>query len=194
LEPLSIIAVVILAITTLALLLSQNWRLSIAALAFQYLAVFLLILSVWPLGQAAVKLIAGWMAGAVLGSSQPGAHLKEEAPARASVFLFRFFFAMLVWILVISLTLTVVSLLPLPTPLVMGAILLIGMGIVHLGISTRPLRVFLGLLTTLSGFELLYAAIENSVLVTGLLAVVTLGLAFIGAYLFEILPDRQEVG
>ena len=194
LERLSIVAVMVLAISTLLLLLSQNWRLSIVALAFQYLAVFLLTLLVWPLGLAAVKLVAGWMAGAVLGSSQPGAHLKEDAPLRGSVFLYRFFIAMLVWIMVISLTLVVMRLMPLPTTLVMGAMLLIGMGLVQLGISTRPLRVLLGLLTTLAGFELIYAAVESSVLVTGMMAVVTLGLAFIGAYLFEILSDKQEAG
>ena len=50
----------------------------------------------------------------------------------------------------------------------------------------------IGLLTTLSGFELIYAAVENSVLVTGLLAVVTLGLALVGAYLLETLSRTEE--
>ena len=41
----------------------------------------------------------------------------------------------------------------------------------------------IGLLTFLSGFEILYAALENSVLVAGLLAAINLGLALVGAYL-----------
>jgi hypothetical protein len=45
------------------------------------------------------------------------------------------------------------------------------------------MRVIVGLLTVLSGFEIIYAAIESSVLVTGLLAGVNLGLALVGAYL-----------
>ncbi|MBE0697431.1 MAG: hypothetical protein IH586_10960 [Anaerolineaceae bacterium] len=191
LERISTLAVFVIAISTLLLLLSQNWRWSIVALALQYLAVFALILLVWPLGLAAVKLVAGWMAGAILGSSQPGPHLIEFAPIRSSAFLFRFFVAMLVWVLVISLTPVVVGLLPLPSSLVTGAMLLIGMGLVQLGISTRPLRVLLGLLTTLAGFELIYGAVERSVMVAGLLAVVTLGMAFIGAYLFETLPGKE---
>lgn len=191
-ETLAVVAVAVLAVSTLVLLLSQNWRLSIIALSLQYLAVFFLVLLVWPLGQAAVKLVVGWMAGAVLGSSQPDVHLKEVRAVRGSIFLYRFFIAMLVWVMVISLSLVVIQLVPLPAPLVTGAMLLIGMGLAHLGISTRPLRVLLGLLTTLAGFELLYAAIERSILVTGLLAIVTLGLALTGSYLFEILPGRQE--
>ena len=74
----------------------------------------------------------------------------------------------------------------------MGAMLLIGMGLLHLGVTTRPLRVLLGLLTTLSGFELLYAAVENSVLVAGLLALVTLGLALVGAYLLDALTGGEN--
>jgi hypothetical protein len=39
-----------------------------------------------------------------------------------------------------------------------------------------------GLLTVIAGFEVIYAAIETSVLVAGLLGVVNLGLALTGAY------------
>ncbi len=44
----------------------------------------------------------------------------------------------------------------------------------------------IGLLTALSGFEILYAAVETSVMVAGLQAIVTLGLALIGAYLLAV--------
>jgi hypothetical protein len=49
----------------------------------------------------------------------------------------------------------------------------------------------LGLLTVLSGFEILYAAVESSILITGLLAAVTLGLAVVGAYLLTA-PTMEE--
>ena len=38
-------------------------------------------------------------------------------------------------------------------------------------------------MTVLAGFELLYATVEGSVLVAGLLAVINLGLALVGSYL-----------
>jgi hypothetical protein len=41
----------------------------------------------------------------------------------------------------------------------------------------------IGLLTVISGFEILYATLEASVLMTGLLAILNIGLAFLGAYL-----------
>ena len=69
--------------------------------------------------------------------------------------------------------------------------ILLGMGLLQLGMSDQPLRIIVGLLTLLSGFEVLYAAIENSVLVAGLLAVVTLGIASVGAYLI-VVPTMEE--
>jgi hypothetical protein len=193
LETVSVVAVILLVFSTLFLLLSQNWRWNIIALAVQYLAVFALVIQVLPLGLAAVKLVAGWMAGAVLGASQPASELVEDPHTSGPALVFRFLISLLVWILAFTMTPVIVAIVPLPPTLVMGAILLIGMGLLHLGMTTRPLRVLIGLLTTLSGFELLYAAVENSVLVAGLLAVVTLGLALVGAYLLDtITPEEAE--
>jgi hypothetical protein len=61
-------------------------------------------------------------------------------------------------------------------------LLLISLGLLHLGITSDPFQVIIGLLTVLAGFEVLYAAVESSVLVTALLAVVNLGLALAGSY------------
>jgi hypothetical protein len=192
-DRLSLLAVVVLVITTLFLLLSQNWRLNILALAVQYLAVFALTALVWPFGLAAIKLVAGWMAGAVLGASQPDASLVEDPQAASSTtFIFRLLVSMLIWLLVFTLAPAIANLVSLPYQLILGGSLLIGMGLVYLGMTTRPLRVLIGLLTTLSGFELFYSAVENSVLVAGLLAVVTLGLALIGAHLLDVLAPKGE--
>ena len=184
-ERLSFLAVIILVISSLYLLLSQNWRWSIVALAAQYLAVFWLVGLIWPLGLAAAKLVAGWMAGAVLGASEPPISQVEDRYTGSATFVFRLLVAILVWIVVLLAAPALVAGLGIPAPVALGALLLIGMGLIHLGITTRPLRVLLGLLTVLAGFELIYAAVENSVMVAGLLAAVTLGLALVGAYLLD---------
>jgi hypothetical protein len=72
-----------------------------------------------------------------------------------------------------------------------GSIILIALGLLHLGLTNHPFRVVLGLLTLLSGFEILYAAVESSILIAGLLAIVTLGLAIICAYLLTA-PTLEE--
>jgi hypothetical protein len=68
-------------------------------------------------------------------------------------------------------------------PVIAGSLLLIGAGVVHLGVTSNLLRVTLGLLTILTGFEILYAAVESSILVAGLLSVTSLGLGIVGSYL-----------
>jgi len=185
-------AVLVLAISSLFLLLSQNWRSSIIALAVQYVAVFWLTGMFWPFGLAAVKLVAGWMAGAVLGATQPDPEQVEDPYAGNSAFVFRLLAAGLVWVFLFPATPALVNLLPMPLAAAQGAMLLIGMGLIHLGMTTRPLRVLLGLLTVLSGFEILYAGLERSLMVAGLLAMVNLGLAFVGAYLLVGKTFQEE--
>jgi hypothetical protein len=76
-------------------------------------------------------------------------------------------------------------------PIRWGSFVLISFGLLQLSLTSHPLRVIIGLLTFLSGFEIIYAAIETSTLVTGLLAGVNLGLALIGAYML-IVPTMES--
>lgn len=177
---------------TVGLLVSQHWRWSILSLALQYLAMFLLITQVWPIGLAAVKLITGWMAGAVLSASQPAAGLAEESSSSVYGRVFRILAGAIVWLVVFSVQPVVAQVIPLQPNFLIGGLGLIGMGLLQLGVTTRPLRVILGLLTLLSGFEILYAAVEGSILVTGLLVVVNLGLALAGAYLLGNLQPEEQ--
>lgn len=188
---LSWIPLVLLIGSSLTLLVSQNWRWSIIALAVLYLGMFWMISWQWSLGLAAVKLVTGWMSGAVLGVSQPGTALEEEGQSRLPGRGFKVVTASLVWVLAFAIAPSLQEFFPAGRNYVLGAVILLGMGLLQLGMSHRPLRVILGLFTVLSGFELLYAAVENSVLVAGLISGVTLGLALAGAYLL-VNPDEEQ--
>lgn len=179
----SFAAVLLLLATSLTLLLAQNWRWSIIALALQYIGVFWLVGLSWPLGLAVVKLVTGWMAGAIVGASQPAADLAEERFRSSSGVVFRFIAALMLVALVLIAGPRLSRWVPAEASILTGGLLLIGLGLLHLGMTTRPLRVILGLLTALSGFEILYAVLEQSVMVAGLTSGVTLGLALVGAYL-----------
>ncbi len=86
--------------------------------------------------------------------------------------------------LVIAATPQVETIIPgISRPVIAGGLLLAGMGLLHLGITAEILRITLGLLTVMAGFELLYATVETSILLAGLLSIVNLGLALAGAYL-----------
>lgn len=182
---------VLIIVSTLTLLISQNWRFSIIAFAIQYIGMFWMISWEWPIGLAAVKLVTGWMAGAVLGISQPGSALAETGFTRISGGWFKLITSAMIWVLAIAIAPSLQSLFPAASAYLMGAIILIGMGLLQLGMSHQPLRVILGLFTALSGFELLYAAVDRSVLVAGLISGVNLGLALVGAFLL-VNPEPEE--
>ena len=172
------------------MLLARTWRWRVAGLALQYVGVFWLVALSWPLGLASIKLVVGWMAGAILGVS--GINLLSPTGRRwPTEWLFLGLVLMLVVLSVSTLVPEVMTWLPGSQPAqAWGGLLLIGMGLMHLGVASRGLRVIISLLTTLSGFEILYAVVESSTLVAGLLAVVTLGVALTGAYLLGTAPEE----
>ena len=71
-------AVVTLAVTASGLLLSQDWRISLGLLGVQYIGVLGLVALHWPLSMAAIKLITGWMAIAILGITRLGSLQSED--------------------------------------------------------------------------------------------------------------------
>jgi hypothetical protein len=188
------IAVGTMVIASAGLLFVRDWRWNIILLAIQYLGMFVLILQHWPIGMASVKVVAGWMSAAILGMTRSG--LSEEISEEETIWLggrfFRLFAAVTVVLIVAVVTPSVDTIMAdAGFPVTNGGLLLIGMGLLHLGITARVLRVALGLMTVLSGFEILYSTVEGSVLVAALLAVINLGLALVGSYLL-IASQAQE--
>lgn len=189
------IAVLIIVVTSVGLLIVRDWRVSIILLAVQYLAMFILLLPRWPLGLASVKVVSGWMASAILGMTRSGLQTDdvENESSWPRGRLFRLFAAGMVGIIVAGATPAVNNMMAdAGISIITGSLLLIGMGLLHLGITSQILRVTLGLMTVLAGFEILYATVEGSVLVAGLLAVINLGLALVGSYLM-IASSSSEV-
>jgi hypothetical protein len=188
--------VILLATTSLTLLASHRWRWWLFALMLQYAGVFTLTALNWPLALAGVKLVAGWMAGLALAitvHNSPVLWVAEERTQPGGA-LFRFFAAGLVALVVSSVAPRMADWMPgVQMEQVWSGLFLIGIGLLHLGLTSQPLRVVLGLLTVLSGFEILYAAVETATLVAGLLAAINLGLASVGAYLLA-LPDMEDAG
>lgn len=187
---LSVAAVVLVSLTSIYLLLGQKWRYSMIALAVQYLAVFWLVGLVLPINLAVVKLVVGWMLIAIIGINQPQEDFEDIKFTGPAGLLIRLISASLIGLLVFSIAPSLANIIATGMVILWGGLILIGMGLLQLGMSTRISRIFLGLFTLLSGFEILYAAVESATLVAGLLAIVNLGLAMIASYLF-IAPGME---
>ncbi len=187
--------------TALALLTFQDWRVSLGILSLQYIGVFILVAIQWPLMMSLTKLVAGWIAVAVLGMAMSSvvsaSQISEQNAAPKNLFLritglsfsawvFRLVTALMIVLVVLTMAPATAAWIPgIRFEQVLGALILLGLGLLHLGLTANPLRVVIALLTTLSGFEIIYATVEKSTLVAGLLAGVNLGLALIGAYLLS---------
>ena len=205
LDLLALPSVVLVAVTAIGILISHAWRWVISLLMIQYAGIFILVGISWPFQMALTKLIAGLMAGVILFIAHSSLEAKDQdqdqtrhppllnSQTELSGRLFRLFAASLVGLVIVSGSRVIVQWLPgLSSEQILGSTILIGLGLLHLGLTSEPFRVVVGLLTVIAGFEIAYAGIEVSALVQGLLAVVTLGLGLVGAYLV-LAPTMERI-
>jgi hypothetical protein len=193
-NPIILGAVILVCLTSIYILVSRDWRYCIGALAVQYIGVFLLVHASWPLEMAIAKMLAGWMAGAILGIAMANVSDTWRDSEKSIKFglIFRILAALILALTITSLVLHTTTWLPMINiPILWGSFILIGLGLLQLSLTSHPFRVIIGLLTSISGFEIIYAAIETSTLVTGLLAGVNLGLALVGTYIL-IAPTMEN--
>lgn len=203
-EFLSILGMGVVLVTALLLFVLGKPKIWFVALAIQYVGVFFIVLLAWPASMALIKIVAGWVAVAAIAIAEPRTEIKDSAQDTPQVAnrpwarkitelmvdisenLFRLMVAGLVLLVVVSTTLMAIDWIPgVGLPQVFGGLILISMGLLQLAMTGQVTRVFIGLLTFLSGFEIIYAAVEQSTLVAGLMAGVTLALSLVCAYLLQ---------
>jgi hypothetical protein len=175
------------AITAGLLVVLDDRRATLAALATQYLFVAWLAGLALPPAVAAVKLASGLLACGVLSVSASALGWRREGErvgALPAGHAFRWIAALLVIIIAFAIGRDGWQVIPSLEPLAArGAMFLLGLGMLQIGITEDTLRVGAGILTVLSGFEVAYAAVEPSLAVMALLASVHLGVALVVSYL-----------
>lgn len=198
-------AVLVVSVTSFALLVITNWRMNIILLAVQFAGIFILLTANWSVQLASTNLLSGLIAGTVLGmaryTSRPvdddriqlnrttnrKQFLDNIGLLSAGGVLFQLLAAGLVILAVIYITPIIIIQLPeLSSSVGLGGLILTGMGLLKLGFTDSAFGNIIGLLTTFSGFIVIYSSIEDSVLVIGLLSIVLLGISLVGAYLLVI--------
>ncbi len=197
-------AVVGVFVTAGLLVVSQDWRLNLIALAAQYLFVALLMTQVVRLELAAVKALIGWLICLVFYLTEQQAQSLTRASGEPSDLALQDWFAgrlagwrrqgispraafgLMAAMLVAVTVYAAASIVPLPQmaeEFILACYLLAGLGILLLGLSEDPLRVGIGMFMVLSGFDLLYVSLEPSLAVTGLFGsisfVIALGMAYL---------------
>jgi len=186
-ETLRTIALVILLLSAAINLVRRQWGLNVIALALQYVCIFLIIQEARSPLLAAIKLIVGLMAGLVLYLTLLSSGMIESLlkPRRVtSGEIFRGTIALLLTLISYLLAHEIQrAVFTQSSQLLLTASLgLMLFGLFQMGTITEPLYLVIGLLTFLSGFELLYASLEFSRVLEALFAAVNLSLALVGSY------------
>ena len=197
-------AIVGVFVTAMLLVVSRDWRLNVIALAAQYFFVALLMTQVIRVEMAAVKGLIGWVICLVFYLTEQQTQSLARSPGSQEPLSLQSWFAarmegwrregISAWagfsfmaaILVDATAYATSSAMPLPQisqGLTLACYLLAGKGILLVGLSQDPLRVGIGLLMFLLGFDLFYVALEPSLLVTGFLGAISFVIALGAAYL-----------
>lgn len=170
-------------LTTSALLVVEDWRFRLALAAIIQLIGFILIVQIWPIALASVKLISGWMGIALLATTFGySIHSKNENYPFAAK-LFRLMQGVFGLIIVTASVQRLNAWLPISyTNLFIGLVFFLS-GIIYLSLRMTTLDIILGLLVFLTGFDIIYSSLEGSALITGIFGVIIISICLTGSYL-----------
>ena len=182
-----------------------NWRLLILALGAQYILIGLMLTRVVPIELAAVKALVGIMICPVLyitarrvNWGQPEEDETEEEssadrPRRRWWHILGAGWPVRLIVAVLALAISIGLALRNPLPIVAdqavsrdlttGAFSVMLLGVINAALAENPLKVGMGLLSLLAGFELFYTSVEPTLTIVGLLGLTNLFLALAVAYL-----------
>lgn len=172
--------------------ISRAWRWNLAAMAMIYLGSFLLLYARWPLEQAAIKLVGGWMAVAVLGASAQA--VAPDSRRQDAGIVYRFLIVSMIFLVSWSVSDDMGSLVQeISFQSAFVGFALAAIGLVRSGMVQEPIQLLMSIMLAYVGFETIFSYLSTSALMTALLAAVSLGMSLIGAYLVAKSPVSPEV-
>lgn len=182
------ISTILLVITSFGILVDLEWKNNSALMALQYFATFFLLMVFWPINMSGSFLIAGWVS--VLIIVMTNQNIKRTDGANINTFslekLFRLFTGGLVLLIIITSYSNISNWFPSATPpLLISSLNLIFIGFLMIGMSQKIDRVIFGLLTIMTGFEIAFTQVDNSVLMLALLCLILMSISLVGSFLMN---------
>jgi hypothetical protein len=194
-----------LAVTASLLIALTDWRASVLALVAQYVLAGLLLTRVIRPEIATIKTLIGAMICLVLyitarrvGWGRLPLEEGEEPPSWWLLALMMGVpFRILAALMALALAFSAALRMPLPNvPLevTVGGFTLGMVGLFAIALAREPLKGGIGLLTAMTGFEMFYSSVEQSLVVVGFLGLVNLGIALGISYLTtsQALPEEES--
>ncbi len=188
----ALVAALVATLTAGLSIVLGDTRARLAALALQYVCVGVVVDAALPLGEAGAKVVAGLAATTVIGTALflPRGAGRQAVQFRAERLHPLHFVAVgLVGAAGIALgSRPWLGFSGMTSAASLAAATMMALGLLQVGVSRGPLRVGVGLMTTLSGFEAAYSFVEPSMAVAALLGAVHLGIALVVSYLLRVVP------
>lgn len=198
-------AVYLLVLTAALLVIIRDWRLSLIILTAQYALAGLLYVEILVPHLVLIKVLVGLFVTIILYltarqvdwgrlpidvTDDEATILQQERQIRFGPYMlptdtpFRLFSSLMIVLVMWTFAQQSIYHLPaVPHHFNFAIFALFGLGLIMLGLNTEPLRSGLGLIMLMSGFELLYSALEQSVAMLIFLAIINLTIAIVVAYL-----------
>jgi len=208
--PIAALLVILTAFISLGI---RNWRVTLLLLALQFIGVFLLITQTWSFQISATILISGIIGCLVLFMAAYNHPLIENGSNYRKPDVYKSFFslsgndqpnemsALFYYIAGVFIALLALSLSEIfATKIdeinkftIWITLILVSFGLLKISLSSIPLVIIHGLLTIISGFEILISFYDSALATAGLLSVFNLGAAIVGAYLISS-ESMEEIG
>lgn len=189
-ETLAWLPTLLLALCGALLVVIDERRVQTVLLALQYLGMAWLSGLALPVSVAAVKFVAGILACLILAVSYIGYVRLNRTEYRGALPSGRIFRLVAVGLVVAAAwglgRSNWMGLPDLRGEAIQGATFSLALGVLQLGLFIDPSGVGFGLLTLLSGFEIIYSALEPSLAVIALLSMIHLGVAIVVGYLLML--------
>lgn len=164
------------------MIVGNDRRIKLASLSIVYLLAFIIIIQVWPVALASVKLISGWMGVILIGASQISHFENKADPSPASKAIFQLLITALVWIVITAEAAAFNEWIPIPyANLYLGLVIIAG-GLINASVNQLLFDVIIGVLTLLAGFDIIYSSLEGSALVTGIFALMIILISLLSNY------------
>lgn len=188
------IALYLALFAALLILIRRQWTLNLIALAVQFLCLFPILRSFLPLQLAIIQPFTGLMVTLILYLTLINVGGIKRVDLRQRPTSGEFFRALAGILLLSLLRAFIPQLQPAVFPSVPGTYLylslgLLVLGILQLGTTREPFYLAIGILTFLTGFQLLYQQLDLSLMLEAFLVAVNLLLAIVGA--FFIVKDAE---
>ena len=165
------------------ILIFSDWRWRMVCLAVIQLIGFILIVQIWPIALASVKLISGWMGVALISATMSSSSNKDQSESLVAAKIFKLMLAAFSWVVIAASVDQLNNWLPISYTYLFIGLVFFFCGIFFVSLITDINGIAVGLLIFLAGFDIIYSSLEGSALVTGFYGLIVILISLVSSYL-----------